>query len=256
MSTIIAAVVAGLILLWGGTAALLRLVDALERKHVLALGAYTSAVAALVIGLVLFNAHERQKEHRAELQEQMEAVTKKLSDLSERLVGQLSEKAELTASEFEIRADLQTERAQHANTREALAATRRQSDEIQQSLAVERKARLDYQEETNRKLDARFSAQDERSKSVSDLLDANRQTVQGIQKLVAGVQSDVSRAHAQLVELANGQKDLLGKLTAARQVADQNAQKLEALARSHAALHDGLGKTIAQVDSLYNWKKN
>lgn len=256
MPTIIAAVAVGLALLWGGIYALLHLVQLFERKHVLALGAYTSLVAGLVIGLVLFNAYERQKEHRAELQEQMDGVTKRLSDLSERLVGQLSEKAELTASEFEIRANLQTERAEHASARDQLAGTRQRVADLEQTLARERQARLDYQTETNRTLEARFAQQDERHRSIADLLDGTRKAAQGIQQQVTGVQQDVNRANAQVAELAGSQKDLVAKVTGARQVADLNAQKLEALSRSQASLYDDLRQTMAQVDSLYSWKKN
>ena len=142
MSTIIAAIVVGVLLLWGGIAGLLHLVELFERKHVLALGAYTTLVSGLVMGLVLFNSHERQKQHQRDLQAQMTAVTKRLSDLSERLVGQLSEKADLTASEFEIRAKLQTERSDHINTREELAEEQQQSDELKATLNRERRSRL------------------------------------------------------------------------------------------------------------------
>ena len=164
VTTIIAAIAVGMILLWGGIAGLLHLVELFERKHVLALGAYTTLVAGLVMGLVLFNAHERQKEHQRDLQDQMATVTKRLSDLSERLVGQLAEKADLTASEFEIRANLQTERSQHANTRATLAEQEQQYAQLRTTLEGERKARLSYQQDINRKLDERSTLADERSR--------------------------------------------------------------------------------------------
>lgn len=255
MTTIIAAIAVGILLLWGGIAGLLHLVELFERKHVLALGAYTTLVAGLVMGLVLFNSHERQKEHQRDLQEQMTAVTKRLSDLSERLVGQLAEKADLTASEFEIRAKLQTERSQHASTRESLAEQERQSEQMRTNLDRERKARLAYQEDINRKLEERFAQQDERSRAIRDFLDVHQRAVQGIQKQLASVQDDITKANTRIAEVATAQTNLLGRVTATREIGDLNAQKIEALARSQAALYDDLVRTMAQVDSLYSWKK-
>lgn len=255
VSTIIAAIAVGLLLLWGGIFALLHLVELFERKHVLALGGYTTLVAGLVMGLVLFNSYERQKEHRLQLQEQMGAVTRRLSELSERLVGQLAEKADLTASEFEIRANLQTERSQHANTRELLATSRREYEELEQGMARERKARLDYQQEIDQRLDRQFTGLDERYESIKGFLEVHRRAVQGIQKQLLSVQDDVTRANTQISEVSTTQTNLLGKVSASRQISDLNAQKIEALARNHAALYDDLVRTMAQVDSLYTWKK-
>lgn len=255
MTTIIAAIVVGVILLWGGIAGLLHLVELFERKHVLALGAYTTLVSGLVMGLVLFNAYERQKEHQKQLQEQMSAVTRRLSELSEKLVSQLAEKADLTASEFEIRANLQTERAEHANTREELAERSRQYDELESTLGRERKARLSYQEATNAKIESNFAQQDERNRQIRDFLDVHQRAVTGIQKQLASVQNDITKANTKVAEIATGQTNLLGKVTATREIGDLNAQKIEALARSQASLYDDLVRTMAQVDSLYTWKK-
>lgn len=255
MTTIIAGIAVGLLLLWGGIFALLRLVVVFERKHVFVLGGYTTLVAGLVMGLVLFTAAERQQEHRAELQQQMDTVTRRLSDLSERLVGQLSEKADLTASEFEIRARLQTEQADHARTREDLAQKEREYEELDQVLDRERKANRAYQDDINRKLDEHFTSQGQRYQSIGESLEVHRRAVQGIQKHLESLQHDVGKANAQVAELATGQSDLLAKVNAARQVGDSNAQKVDALARSQKALQDDLVRTIAQVDSLYSWKK-
>jgi chromosome segregation ATPase len=255
VTTIIAAIVVGILLLWGGIAGLLRLVELFERKHVLALGAYTTLVSGLVMGLVLFNAQERQKEHQRDLREQMTAVTRRLSDLSERLVGQLAEKADLTVSEFEIRARLQTERSDHENTRQELSDQQLQFDELQATLNRERRSRLAYQDEVNRKLEERFAEQDDRHRSIRDFLDVHQRLVQGIQKQLAGVQDDVTRANTKVAEIAAGQTNLLGRVTATREIGDLSSKKIEALARNQAALYDDLVRTMAQIDSLYSWKK-
>ena len=141
MATIIAAIVVGLLLLWGGITALLRMVEIFERKHVLALGGYTSLVAGLVMGLVLFNANERQKQHRADLQAQVNIVTQKLGQLTERLMSQLAEKSELTASEFQIRANLQKERSDHERTQQDLAEQVQRHQQMETRFELERSAR-------------------------------------------------------------------------------------------------------------------
>lgn len=255
MNTIIAAVVVGVLVLWGGILGLLRLVDLYERKHILALGAYTSLVAALVMGLVLYNSYERQKESRRELQEQMQAVTQRLGDLSERLVGQLAEKADLTASEFEIRARLQNEQAHHARTRNELAASQSDKDEQERMLARERQERKAYQEKQNAALEERFRAEEERYESIRQFLGRHLGTIQGMQKQLASLQQESSQHKTNLSNLASAQTSLLGRVNEGRQLQDLNAQKTEALSRSQAALYDDLLKTMAQVDSLYTWKK-
>ena len=254
MATIIAAIVVGLLLLWGGIAALLRMVELFERKHVLALGGYTTLVAGLVMGLVLFNANERQKQHRADLQTQMGVVTQKLGDLSERLVSQLAEKSELTASEFQIRANLQKERSDHERTRQDLAGSVKNHEQLQSRFEQERSARRAYQEKINRQLEERLAAEDERYNGIREFLEIHRRTVTGIQKQLASVQDDVTRLHTQATTIATNQTNLWGKVNSSRQITELNAQKLDALSRSHAALYDDLNSAMAQVDSLYTWK--
>ncbi len=254
LATIIAAIVVGLLLLWGGIVALLRMVELFERKHVLALGGYTSLVAGLVMGLVLFNSNERQKQHRAELQDQVNLVTQKLSELSERLVSQLAEKSELTASEFQIRANLQKERSDHERTRQDLAQRVQLFDEMETRFERERNQRRAYQDEINRQLQDRFKSEDERYKGIRDFLEIHRRTIGGIQIQLASVQDDVTRLNTQVSSVVTNQTNLLGKINSTRQITELTAQKIDALSRSHAALYDDLNSTMAQVDSLYTWK--
>ncbi len=255
MNTIIAAVVVGVLVLWGGTIGLLRMVDLYERKHILGLGAYTSVVAALIMGLVLFNSYERQKESRRELQEQMSAVTQRLSDLSERLVGQLAEKADLTASEFEIRSRLQNEQAHHERTRNELSTSKSEYEDLEGILGQERQDGKAYQASQNQRLEERFSSEDERYDGIRQFLDRHMRTIQGMQKQLASLQQETSQLKTNLSSLATTQNNLLGRVSEGRQLQDLDTQKIEALARSQATLYDDLLKTMAQVDSLYTWKK-
>jgi len=255
VNTIIAAIVVGILILWGGVLGILRVVESYDRRHFLGLGGYATVVAGLVMGLVLYSAYERQKEHRRELQDQMTGFTQRLNELSERLVSQLVEKADLTASEFEIRAQLQNEQEQHESTRTDLASQVEQHRELTQVLARERQSRLAYQTEQNAKLEERLRLEEERYQGIRDFLDVHRRTVHGMQKQLAGLQDDVTRVNTQVSAIKTTQNSLLGKVNATREIQDLNAQKVEALARSQAALYDDLLRTMAQVDSLYTWKK-
>ncbi len=255
MTTIIAAIAVGLILLWGGILGLFKLVDSFERKHLLGLGAYTTLVAGLVMGLVLFTVQERQKEHQREMEAQIKAVTDQLNDLSNRMLAQLEEKADLTASEFQIRANLQHEKADHKRTREDLAQQEVDYAGLKNVLDRERKTQRQYQDEQNNKIEDRFKQETERYQKVQDFLDRLQRSTQNMQKQLVTIQGEASKLNSATNSLQAQQNKLLGKLTSAQQARDLNTQKTDALARSLQALHETLEPTIAAVDSLYTWKK-
>ena len=120
MNIIIAAILGGVVLLWGGVFVIYKLLETIERKHLIFLSAYATLVAGSVMALVLYTNYERQKEHRQQLTEQMDVFSSKLNSLSARLAAQLEEKANLTQSEFEVRRDLQNERKNHVVTKSNL----------------------------------------------------------------------------------------------------------------------------------------
>ena len=248
MNIVVAAIVVGVLLLWGGFLGLIRVVDIFERKHVLLLGAYTTLVVSCVMGLVLFTNYERQREHRAELQEQMHEFSKRLSELSTRLVSQLEEKADLTASEFEIRSRLQNEQEHHQRTRSELATQLDQNSSLQDKLAAERSARLRYQTDTNSKLDERFQEEERRHKDLSEF---HRRSLSSLQKQLSGLQDELTKLQTRTTSIEAKQNSLLGTVNTGRQIQDLSTQKLDALARSQAALYDDLTRTMAEVDSLY-----
>ena len=134
----------------------------------LILAVYTTVVVGCVMGLVLFINHERQKEHRYQLETQMEDFSNRLSELSTRLIGQLEEKANLTASEFEIRTLLQNEKDHHKRTRNQLATQIDHNNSLQNKMESERKERLRYQSDTDRKLEERFRQEDLRYQNLAD----------------------------------------------------------------------------------------
>ena len=248
MNIIVAAIVGGVLLLWGGFLGMLRVVDVFERRHVLLLGGYTTLVVSCVMGLVLFTNYERQREHRAELQEQMHEFSKRLSELSTRLVSQLEEKADLTASEFEIRSRLQNEQEHHKRTRSELALQLDQNNSLQDKLEDERRARLSYQADTDARLDERFQDEERRHR---DLTEVHRRSLSSVQKQISALQDDMTKLQTRTASMENKQNSLLGKVNTGREIQDLSTQKIDALARSQAALYDDLTRTMAEVDSLY-----
>lgn len=255
MTTIIVAIGAGLILLWGGIIGLLKLVDLFEQKHILSLGAFATLVTALVLGLVLFTIQERQKQHRHDMAKQIDAVTAQLNDLSNRMLAQLEEKANLTASEFQIRSNLQHEKADHNRTRDELATQIDELQELEKAFARERQRNRKYQADQNRAANERFQQLEGHNAAMQEWRDRHERATQNMQKQLATVQADVGKLNNQTAGLQTQQNSLLGKVTAAKQIQDLNAQKLDALAHSLQALHEALAPTITAVDSLYKWEQ-
>ena len=248
MNVIIAAILGGVLLVWGGFLGLLRIADPFERKHVLILAAYTTVVVGCVMGLVLFINHERQKEHRALLEAQMDEFDNRLSELSTRLIGQLEEKANLTASEFEIRSLLQNEKDHHKRTRNQLATQIDRNNSLQNKMDTERKERLRYQSDTDRKLEERFQQEDLR---YQNLADTHKHSLANVRAQFGPLNNELSRLQDQTATLQRSQQAIIDKIAATRETQTLSVQKLDALARSLSALYNDLNQTMAQVDSLY-----
>ena len=255
METIIAAIAVGVVLLWAGVIGLMRLVELYERKHLIGLGAYTTVVAGVVMGLVLFTADQRQKEHRRQLQEQMNENSNRLNDLADRLRAQLVEKADLTTSEFEVRAKLQNEIANHQTTRQTLAAQRDEYASLEGVLTGERQARLAYQDSLNGVQQTRFEQEEARYKGLRDFLEVHRATVGNMQKQLADVQGTLGQLRAQTGGLQNQQKNLLTQVGANRKGQEDLGAKLATLEKQNQDLRRTLDRAQVKVDSLYNWQK-
>ena len=249
MNVIIAAILGGVLLVWSGSLVLLRIADPFERKHVLSLAAYTTVVVGCVIGLVLFINHERQKEHRYQLEAQMDEFSTRLSELSTRLIGQLEEKADLTASEFEIRSRLQNEKDHHKRTRNQLVTQIDRNNALQNKMVAEREERLRYQSDTDRKLKERFQQEDLR---YQNLADTHERSLTSVQAQFGPLHNKLTRLQEQITTLQSKQQAIIDKIAAARETQTLSAQKLDALARSLSALSNDFHQTMTQVDSLYN----
>jgi septal ring factor EnvC (AmiA/AmiB activator) len=146
-------ILVALLLLWGGILALLKWVHPLEDKHFLGLGAYASVLSAALIFLVLKTSLTQQQNAlentQTRLNQELNLFRDKLGQQTERIMSQLTEKAELTQSEMEVRGLLQTERAQHAKSREDLTAMQKQLKERATQLAFEQAAHGAYLDSLN-----------------------------------------------------------------------------------------------------------
>ncbi|MCE2447981.1 MAG: hypothetical protein J4F35_06220 [Candidatus Latescibacteria bacterium] len=227
MNVIIAAILGGILLVWGGFWGLLRIADPFERKHVLILAAYTTVVVGCIIGLVLFINHEQQKKHRAQLESQMDQFNNRLSELSTRLIGQLEEKANLTASEFEIRTLLQNEKDHHKRTRNQLATQIDHNNSLQNKMESERKERLRYQSNTDRKLEERFRQEDLR---YQNLADAQKRSLANVQAQFGPLNNELTRLQEQTGQNRRHPRDpnaLSPKTRRARPQPEHPVQRLE-----------------------------
>tara|TARA_B100001250_G_scaffold144418_1_gene123644 strand:- start:3748 stop:4509 length:762 start_codon:yes stop_codon:yes gene_type:complete len=248
MNIIIAAILGGVVLLWGGVFVIYKLVETIERKHLIFLSAYATLVAGSVMALVLYTNYERQKEHRQQLTEQMDVFSSKLNSLSARLAAQLEEKANLTQSEFEVRRDLQNERKNHVETKSNLEEQIKITDTFQNKLSSERHKRLVYQQEINKKIEERSAQEDDRFDKITRSQDiAQRALI----KHLTQINDEISKLSTSSSSLTSQQNTLLGKINMTREIQELLTQKFDALARSHAALYDDLNGTMAAVDSLY-----
>ena len=139
-------ILGGLILLWGAILALIKWMSPVQNKHVLGLGAYISVVAGVLLFLVIHTSMKQQEralqDTRTRLNQELETFRERLSQLTDKLMGQIAEKAELTESEMEVRGNLQTERAEHIRTREVLAQTEEQMGQVGAELDREKDARV------------------------------------------------------------------------------------------------------------------
>ena len=154
MNTIILfTILGGLILLWGAILALINWMSPVQNKHILGLGAYISVVAGVLLFLVVHTSMKQQEralqDTRTRLNQELETFRDRLSQLTDKLMGQIAEKAELTQSEMEVRGNLQTERAEHARNREVLAQTEERMGQVGAELDREKDAHRAYLDSLN-----------------------------------------------------------------------------------------------------------
>ena len=256
MITIIGSIVVAIVLLWGGALGLMKLVENLERKHLLGLAGYATLVAGLVMALVLLTIEERQKQHQSDMQVQIRKVTQELNKLSSSLLAQLEEKAQLTGSEFQFRANLQNEQANHDRTKKILAARDQEYRKLDTGLKAFKLTQQRYETAQNSRFDSSQSRARQRFEGLQQNLGVQRRLIDGMQKKLSTVQVDLSKTKAKLDALQKQQNSTLGKVNQTQKIQDQTLGKVDRLARALAALHDDLNRTSSSIDSLYKWQKD
>lgn len=258
MNVIIAAVIAAALLLWGGIAGLLRIVDRFERKHMLFLGAYATLVAGSVMSLVLYTNSERQKEHRRDLQAQMEDFSGRLNELSEKLVKQLDEKAQLTASEFEIRVKLQNEIKSRQRTQQELAAQIEEYRALKQTLDQELAAHRQYRDEVEQNRQERFAQEEARYRDLRDSFQVSQRALQTAQKQLSVLQEDLGDLNTQVAGMQKTQTALLARVNSNLEVFRDRTQelmdKIDTLADSQSGSRAEIDAIRTRVDSLFKWE--
>jgi len=253
---IILTVLGALALLWGGIFCTVKWIarDGIEERHLHALGGYISVVCAIFIYLVLRTSVTQQEaalaDTKARLRENLEEFQTQLGDLTERLMGQIAEKAELTQSEMEVRGNLQTERAEHKGTRAELAQTRRELTDTRTELIREADAHranadsLSTERALHRATRNRLADEQEKHGRTQQALRATRKDLAKSQERVGNQKSEIGRLRKSL-SAAEGK---------VRKALDNESKLREDLAAQRRALgiqQEALQLLQASVDSIY-----
>ncbi|MDA0747775.1 MAG: hypothetical protein O2954_14735 [bacterium] len=220
MNVILFTIVGALILVWGAAFALIKWMQPLQNKHFWGFSGYISVVCGALIFLVIQTSLMRQdsamKETRARIDQSVEAFRTRLDELSNKLFTQVAEKADLTKSEWQVRADLQAEKAQHVETRGTLGRTRDQLRDTQAELVKEAAARNAYVDSLNTE---RAQHRDTR-----DRLGQTQGVLQEREQGLASTRQELARAQERLTVQ---QADLERLRTALTQAETRTRQALE-----------------------------
>ncbi|MCZ6633599.1 MAG: hypothetical protein O7G87_09355 [bacterium] len=167
MKIILLSIIGALILLWGAIYALFIAADRekftfakregeflkLRKEYFWALGAYLTILTSILIYLVLQTSLTRQEHALNNTQDrfykQMDDLRENFGQQTEKLMGQLEEKAKLTGSELEVREKLRSEIDQHKRSRQELADARSHLQITQQELLKESDAHRNYLDQFN-----------------------------------------------------------------------------------------------------------
>ena len=257
MNTVIVLTILGaLVLLWGGILALIKWIvkDGIEHKHLYGLGAYISVICGIFIYLVIHTSITQQEaaltETKTRLRQELEHFRNQLGDLTDKLMGQIAEKAELTQSEMEVRGNLQTERAEHKRTREDLAQSQTQWQQTQAELIREADAHRAYLDSLNTERALHRSARER--------LQEEQQRHSGTQRELQSTRDELSTARerlgAQKAELDRLRKDIElaeARTKQAQENEHQLQQKIAAQQKALGTQQKALDLLQASVDSIY-----
>ncbi len=251
MKLILLTIIGALILLWGAILAIFKWIDPLEKKHLLGFGGYISVVAGILIYLVIQTSMTRQEaaltNTRARLHQELDNFQEKLGEVQVRVMQQLQEKAELTESEWKVRSDLQTERAEHARTREEFAGAQTQLMDTQTELIREADAHRAYIDSLNTEralhhsTRSRLGREEEKHGETRRELRTTRGSLEKARERLAVQKTDIDRLRGDLKRAdSRARKALKNAETAQKQLMQKNAAQQKALDLLQAS-----------VDSIY-----
>ncbi len=244
MTLVLLTIAGALILIWGATAAIMKWVHPIEQKHLLGYAGYVSVVAGVLIYLVVHTSLVQQEaaldKTRGRLNQELENFREKLGEVQVRVMSQLEEKAELTQSEWQVRGELQTERAEHVLARQELAAAaaellreteahRAYLDSLNTERGVHRGTRRQFEQEV------------QKHEKTQVALRSTRQSLSKAEE----------RLSVQKGQIASYKKDLKQAESRARQ-AQENAKEAQVQLMQRAInQQSSLGVLQAAVDSIY-----
>tara|TARA_B100001123_G_scaffold449903_1_gene617396 strand:- start:1343 stop:2143 length:801 start_codon:yes stop_codon:yes gene_type:complete len=251
MNVILMTIGGALILIWGVVLALLKWVQPLENKHLIGFGGYVSVVSGLFIFLVLQTSSTQQEaalqDTRERLDKSVENFREKLNEQTQKLFGQVAEKADLTKTEWQVRGDLQTEKAQHVRTRKELANVRNDLRDTQAELIKEAAAHNAYVDSMNTARALHQSTQMRLSQESQDL--------QMIQSQLGTTQSMLSKTKEELVNRKADLKRANTQLQKERErskAALKNTYTAQDLLMKRLVLQSASMETIqASIDSIF-----
>ena len=251
MNIILMTIGGALVLIWGAIAALIKWVEPFEKKHLLGFGGYVSVVSGVFIFLVIQTSSTQQKaafqEARERLDKSVENFREKLNEQTEKLFGQVAEKADLTKSEWQVRGDLQTEKAQHTRTRNELTQSRNDLRDTQAELIKEAAAHKAYKDSMNTA----------RALNQATLMQLNqeKQELQMNQAQLGATQATLAKTREELVNRKADVKRVNQELRKERERSDTAVRTAisaqEKLMRQFVLQSASVETVQASIDSIY-----
>jgi len=209
---------------------------------------YTSITVTIFLILVLQTSLTQQEKilvnTQTRFQDEMSAFRDRLSEQTDKLYGQLNEKAQLTGSEIEVRGKLRNEMDQHRRTQEELAVTKDALNKTQtlfqstyrayvDSLNTERALHASTQNRLDREIRIHADARSERDKSLQNL---------------SKVEERVRLQDRQLKDLNTLLDQAQANAKRAQEISEQAAKRLLQKADEH---QQGLMTIQAATDTIY-----
>ena len=246
MKIILFTILGGLLLLWAGIGALLKWIRPVKDEHILWVGGYASVVTTVLLFLVINTSMTQQKaalfDTTTLLTEQVDNFRIKLGEYTERLMGQIEEKAELTSSEMEVRGNLKQERTEHAQARARLGETIEEVKAVSALRYRERRAHFAYKDSLNteRSLHAgaqeRLSAEQQTHKDTRGNLEKTRSSLSKSEQRaktrgedVKRLRKNVQKAESRAEKAEENEKKLLARLESLDSKLGQHTHSLERL---------------------------